>query len=387
MRVLITNMRLARRSGTEVVAQLTAEGLRRAGHEPVVYAPLLGDQAEAMKAQGHRVVDRLSALPFRPDVIHAQHVTPALMAMTAFPETPVVHVCHSARFLIEQPLVHPQVRRHVAVDALCRERCRAAGAPEDRLSVIYNPVDLETFLPRRALPPRPRRALMLTKTHEQKAAVRAACQARDIELIELGPAAGRISARLEQDLHAADLVFATARMAIEAAAVGCAVVVADGRGVAGLLTAERWPEWRRHNLGAALLTRPVSADALSEAIDAYDPADAQAVREAVRRDADLKDYTQAMLALYGQAIDDARAAPAADTALHTARLLEDWLPSPAERPWREMAGEMGWASRWNAELQDVEIRIGEAVAAEGRKTRRAIDRGSSQGQRPNTSTS
>ena len=46
------------------------------------------------------------------------------------------------------------------------------------------------------------------------------------------------SDRLEAVLPRYDIVFATARMALEAAVVGCAVVVVDGRGFAGMLRSE-----------------------------------------------------------------------------------------------------------------------------------------------------
>ncbi|KQS55390.1 hypothetical protein ASG17_04710 [Brevundimonas sp. Leaf363] len=367
-------MRLARFSGTEVVVQHTADGLRRAGHEPVVYAPELGEQAESMRVQGHRVVDRLSAVPFRPDVIHAQHVTPTLMAMAAFPDTPVVHVCHSAMFHIERPILHPQIRRHVAVDQLCKERCLAAGVDPERLAVVYNPVDETRFARRGSLPAKPKRALLLTKTREQRKAVADACRVRGIELVELGRAVGRFSNRIEDELQGFDLVFATARMAIEAAAVGCAVVVGDGRGVAGMLTPDRWPTWRHNNLGAALLSQPVTAEAFGAAIDAYDAEQARAVGDAVRRDASLDGYIREMAAIYQSAIDDPALADPARTAMATASLLEDWLPSPAERTWRDVVSEMGWAARRNAELREVEARLRTTTSEEARATRRSLKR-------------
>ncbi|MER8922444.1 hypothetical protein [Mesorhizobium sp. M0802] len=60
----------------------------------------------------------------------------------------------------------------------------------------------------------------MTKNFDHQAAVRQACAKNGIELDELGPATGRFSHQLEQDLLGYDIVFATARMAIEAAAVG-----------------------------------------------------------------------------------------------------------------------------------------------------------------------
>ena len=107
MRVLITNLFLANNSGSEVVVELLADGLRRAGHQPMILSPVLGPQADRMRTRGHIIVDRVAALPAAPDVIHAQHVTVALSALAAFPETPAVFACHSANFEVEAPRPHP----------------------------------------------------------------------------------------------------------------------------------------------------------------------------------------------------------------------------------------------------------------------------------------
>jgi len=175
LRILITNLHVANFSGTDTVVELLADALSKAGHTPMIFAPTLGPQAARMQAHGHVVVDRLAALPQRPDVMHLQHITPALMALVAFPDVPALFSCHSAAVEIEAPRLHPQIRRYVAVDDLCRARCVKRGVPEDRLSVILNAVDLTRFPARGPLPPRPRAALMLTKTWEQKRLVRAAC--------------------------------------------------------------------------------------------------------------------------------------------------------------------------------------------------------------------
>jgi len=373
VRVLITNMRMAGFSGSEVAAELAADGLRRAGHEPVIYAPALGEQAERMRVRGHVVADRLSAIPFKPDVIHAQHSSPTLMAMTAFPDVPAVHVCHSARFAQEAPILHPQVRRFVAVDDLCRQRCLADGAPADRLSIVHNPVDLLRFVERPPLPDRPRKALLLTKTKDQRQAVAVACKARGIAFDELGSAVGNVAPNLEAILPQYDVVFATARMALEAAAVGCAVIVADGRGVRGMLTSEVWTEWRLQNLGARLLAEPVTSDALIKALDAYDPKDAAQVTRQVRADADLTDYVAAMTRLYHAAIEEGVTASASELRAANAALLEDWLPTPTERPWRQMATEKKWAPDWGRNVLAIEARLEAAGERQRIRLKRQIE--------------
>ena len=172
MNILITNLFVDHNSGTETFVETLADGLKRAGHNPMLYAAKLGPQAERMRERGHVITDRIETLSVRPDVIHAQHVSVALVALAAFPETPVLNYCHSALFQSEAPILHPNVRRHVAVDEHCRARCLAEGAPAERLSVLLNPVDLEKFQLRGPLPKRPRRTPV-----PRAADVRASCRA------------------------------------------------------------------------------------------------------------------------------------------------------------------------------------------------------------------
>ena len=340
MRVLITNLFVANFSGTEMVVELLADALVRAGNTPMIFAPTLGPQAARMQARRHIVVDRLAKLPQPPDVMHLQHITPALMALAAFPDVPAVFSCHSSAIELEAPRLHPQIRRFVAVDDLCRALCVKRGIPEDRLSVILNAVDLTRFLARQPLPPRPKAALMLTKTWEQHRVVRAACSKAGITLDELGPATRKMSDEIEKVLPHYDIVFATARMALEAATVGCAVVVVDGRGFAGMLRSENLQAWRRLNFGAGLLTAPVTSAALDAGIAAYDAADAARVSASLRAEASADDYAAAYLELYARVIgegiprDFSRAAA-------TAAWLEDLLPSAAPRVWLDVARETG----------------------------------------------
>lgn len=361
--MLITNLFVANYSGSETVVELLADALCRAGHAPMIFAPTLGPQAERMQARGHIIVDRLAQLPERPDVLHLQHITPALMAMAAFPDVPAVFSCHSATIEIEAPRPHPQIRRYVAVDDLCRALCAKRNIPADRLSVILNAVDLTRFAARPPLPLRPKTALMLTKTWKQQSLVRAACARAGLTLDELGPGVRETSDQIEKVLPRYDIVFATARMALEAASVGCAVVVADGRGFAGMLRDENLTAWRRLNFGAGLLTAPVTAAALDAAIAAYDPVDAAEVCARLRTEASADDYAVAYLDLYNAAIAEGSAQ--APHAAATAAWLEDLLPSASPRAWLDVARETGlfdgletlfghlWAARLRALLRSL----------------------------------
>lgn len=339
LRVLITNLFVSHYSGSENVVQLLAAQLRRAGHAPVLFAPLLGPQAEDLRAQGFEVVDRIDQVTLRPDVIHAQHLTPALIAMTRFREVPVVYTCHSSTYEIEAPMLHPQIRSYVAVDEKCAETCRARGVPDDRLSVILNAVDMQRFQRRPPLPDRPLKALVLAKNRQHLETVRQACSEAGLALDEAGPATSRVIPDLESALGGYDLVFATARMALEAAAVGCAVIVCDGRGFAGMLSSTDLPAWRPMNFGIGILTEPVTVENLHGAIARYDAADAALVTDALRRTADAGLFLERYLELYRRAI--AGVAPAADdVALANARWTEELTVTTAPRTWAKIGSEL-----------------------------------------------
>ena len=340
MHVLITNLYVKYHSGSENVVELLAEGLRRAGHLPTVYAPVLGEQADLMRKRGFRLVDRIEQLTETPDIIHAQHLTPCLAAMTRFPDVPVVYSCHSSFFEVEAPLPHPQIREVVAVDESCAAKCRQRGVPSERLSMILNAVDLDRFQRRSALPKKPARALLLTKNHNRRAVVTAACAEMGLELDEFGHGSGRVVPDIENRLGDYDLVFASARMALEAATAGCAVVVCDDRGFAGMLSSRNLPAWRPMNFGVGILALPETSENLHRAIAQYDAADAATVTDELRRSAGAADYVERYLEVYRRAKE--RPAPGRDeVAAATAQWVEELTVTTAERKWKAIAGELG----------------------------------------------
>ena len=94
MRVLITNLAMHSRSGTEAYVRDLALGLLRRGHTPIVYSPSLGKIAGEIRAHTVPVVDNLEALGCKPDVIHGHHLHETITALLRFPKTPVLWLCH-----------------------------------------------------------------------------------------------------------------------------------------------------------------------------------------------------------------------------------------------------------------------------------------------------
>jgi glycosyltransferase involved in cell wall biosynthesis len=300
-RILITNCWLSTRAGTEQYVRDLSLALLARGYELAVFSPLLGEVADEIRAAGVVVTDDLSTLDDEPDVLHCHHQHEAVAALSRFPDRPGLFVKHGAEAWQEEAPLHPRLRRYVAVDQPCLDRILAAGVPVERTTIVANGVDTVRFLPRDPLPPRPRRALVLSNYASEEnylPAVRAACARMGIELDVVGAAAGTPASRPEELLPGYDLVFGKARAAIEAMAVGCAVVVTDAHGLAGLATHADLPEWRPRNFGWTLMTIPHDVDAICAAIDRYDPNDAARCRDYVRSHWSLDVMVDALVAEY-----------------------------------------------------------------------------------------
>ncbi len=317
MRVLLTNNTLAARAGSELYVRDLALALLARGHEPIAYSRRLGEVAEELRYATVPVVDDLERLARPPDLIHAQHHLEAMTALARFPRVPAVYVCHGWLPEEEMPPSHPRLRRYIAVDELVRSRLLdECGLPIDQVVTMLNFVDLERFRARPPLPESPRRALTFSNEASEETqlpALRAACAAAGLTLDVVGLAAGRSCGRPEDLLGEFDLVFAKGRAALEAAAVGAAVVLCDSTGLGPMVTAAELDRLRSLNLGLRLLREPVTCAGVLRQLGRYDAGDAATVTARLRVEASLDQAVDRLLSLYEQVLAEHRAAPSPDT--------------------------------------------------------------------------
>lgn len=335
LRVLITNRVLSRRTGTELYVRDLALSLLRRGHLPIVYSPVLGPLADEVRAATVPVVDDLSRVGAAPDVIHGHHAGETLAALLAFPGVPAIALCHSWVGWADAPVAFPRILRHVAVDDTCRDRLvMEHGIAEDRVHVVLNAVDLARFRPRGPLPPRPARALVFSNGAGGKGshleAVRAACAAAGIALDVAGDGVGRSLEQPEDALGDYDLVFAKARAALEAMAVGAAVILCDVAGAGEMVTTGNVGRLRPLNFGMRALREPATPEILAREIARYDAADAAEVSRRVRACAGSDAQVDELVGLYRAVIAEHRAAPPADPAAEM-RAAAAYLQSLAPR--------------------------------------------------------
>jgi len=318
LRVLITNVVLWPRSGTVLYVRDLALELLRTGHAPAVFSLPSGDVAAELRAAGIPVERDLRRLP-RPDVIHGHHHAPTLLAIRRWPTVPAITVCHAHVHPDERAVLHPSVRRHFGVSRLCVDRIAREGVEVDArdAALLPNFVDLARFTPRAPLPPRPRRALVLSnhaRADTHLPAVVEACRRAGLPLDVAGEGVGRPVAAPEDILGGYDVVFAKAKAAMEAMAVGAAVVLCDFGGVGPMVTSQNFDALRPLNFGFESLRDPLQPEPLLRELARYDPDDAALVRDRLRADAGLDRTVATLVDVYRAVIAEQAQAPATPTA-------------------------------------------------------------------------
>jgi len=329
LKILITNLYLDSYGGTQSVTRDLAIWLKRLGHTPCVYSPRLGVVSDEIASHGIAVTDRLAQMTLQPDIIHGQFYREALRALLQFPLAPAVFAHHGPGFYGD-PFYFPRILRYVAVDARCRADLESkAQIPRSRIETILNFIDLERFQQRPPLPSRPRRALLFSNyaaEHTHLPVVRRACRRMGIKLDVVGRLVGKPQANPERILPEYDLVFAKARCALEATAVGCATILCDASGAGPMVTTQNFAELRPMNLGVKTLTKPLEPATIMTEIERYDPADARQVSECTRREAGIADGIHQWIRLYETVLTEARTLPRdGDEELRAAGVLLETL--------------------------------------------------------------
>jgi hypothetical protein len=356
--ILITNLKLTSRSGTELyVRDLGLELLRR-GHRPIVYAPVAGGSilTELEKAT-IPVVQRLEQVGVAPDLIHGHHAHQLMAALLHFDRAPGIFFCHDYTAWHDEPPVFPRILRYVPIDHTCLDRivCQS-GIPEARVKVIPNFVDLERLRPRAPLPALPRRALVLSALANELRCfepIAQACREREITVDAMGADQGGAPEHPEEVLAAYDLVFARGRAALEAIAIGAAVVLCDRQGVGPLVTTDRLEELRAGNFGRRLLQRPLTRDTVAEQIDRYDAEDAGEVSRMLRARSGLVHGVDDLVQLYHDVIREHRPTGLPDREAER-RAVAEYMERIASTP---TLIDSDYYKRQNAEMRAARLRM------------------------------
>ena len=134
--------------------------------------------------------------------------------------------------------------------------------------------------------------------------MREACSRAQLTLDVIGEGVDNVSARPQEVLGQYDIVFAKARCALEALAVGNAVVLCDSVGLGPMVTTGEMDQLQRLNFGIRTLQEVVDPRLLEREIARYDPADAAEVSRRIRASAGRESAIDQIVALYYEVISE-----------------------------------------------------------------------------------
>lgn len=263
MKILFTNDALVSRGGSESYLETAAHALRGLGHDVLVYSPTCGAFADQLRAAGFPTTDDVGELPDDVDVLHGQHLTATARLRERFPELPLVFASHSWFVPIENPIPELRAGAFLAFNDLTERRLRAsasaAGIPVHRLR---QPIGI-SFADGARIPigDRPQRVLAVSRRMNQVARdLERACSERGLAFDVVGRR--RESDDPRREMLEADIVVAMGRTALEAMALGRAVLVLDESVVGGWITPESYERLEADGftgLAGGLLTGDVGA--------------------------------------------------------------------------------------------------------------------------------
>ena len=83
------------------------------------------------------------------DVIHLNHKPVATHLIRLYPNIPIVTSIHSEIISLEEPVIHPQVKKFIAIRPEIKEHLiNSYDIDENNIEVIYNPIDTNRFKPK-----------------------------------------------------------------------------------------------------------------------------------------------------------------------------------------------------------------------------------------------
>ncbi len=307
LKIVICNIQMTTRTGTEIVTRDLALGLKARGHHVSVLCPHpeggLSDELRAKNVQVSSVAGDLQ----KPDIIHINHMESARTLLDRFPDVPAIFVCHDATTNHSYAQSQPSIKAFFGVSDASRQRVADdTGIPLADVGLLPNYIDLNLIRLRNApLPFFPRRWLFVAEKQQSEAMLAELERVARLfraKLDAVGPLVDKVIDDLPAHFLGYDLVLASARCAMEASATGAGVIVCDPRGLAGFLTPELWRRCEQHNLGLGGFDQPSSFGPLARSVLRWSPRKAAAVSKIIRTERALSTGLDTIEAIYRNAI-------------------------------------------------------------------------------------
>lgn len=307
--ILITNVVMSDRTGTEMATYELALSLYKRGHRVVIYSPQVGWLGKELSIRGVPVMDDIARINFIPDIIHGHHNIPLAVAMLKFRETPALFVCHDASYPFDIPILADRIYQHVAVDCATRDRLIAYGISPENIELLINAVDTDQYNLRSEISKSPKNALIVVKGfyrpdriegYIQK--IQSACEVYDIACNAIGIGIAKEIDNYWEVLKNHDIVFAVGRSAIEACCTGAHVILTHELGFGGVLDSDTAKNFIHSKFCRRITSGDFNKENILSAIERYDTSEIYQAAIAWRKLVSIDLQTDRWIALYRNVI-------------------------------------------------------------------------------------
>lgn len=314
MRILITFIYLKGRTGGELYVYELAFQLLKLGHTPIIFTGKdTGPLFDEIKRRGIPITTDLETINSSPDIIMGNSHEELMLALLYFPNTPAVFVGHDRFAWYAVPPKSSRLFRYLTpskniADGFIHEH----NIPENKSMIVPNSVDTQKFKSRPPLPDKPKRALVFSNSATPTGyplIIRQVCAKYNMTLDLFGSGVGNQVNCPENLLPQYDLVFARGRCALEALAVGCAVILCDIEGLGQLVTINNVENLRYNNFGWRTLQNPITSENITTEILKYDASDAEKVSQYIRSVSSLEKMTHELVAIFDTVIKEHQISP------------------------------------------------------------------------------
>lgn len=334
MKILLTNIWLHHRGGTEVYVRDLAIELHRRGHQVEVFTPMLGPVSESIQFEGIHTCDNPEELTLEPDLIHGHHFGPTMEVLNRFRDVPAIYVLHDKRYQGDTPPHSRRILRFVAVDAICRQKLIDFGVSSKSITTLLNWVDTTKFKQRDVFSDIPAKALVLSNYAKKDPdnyvhRVLEACKECGIPVDVIGLGFGTNTNSPQDELLKYDLIFAKGKSAIEALASGAGLIVCDFHGLGGMVQPDNYEFFRANNFGMNTMKQPHDVNAIVAEIGKFNALNNKHLSNRIRKEADLSTYVDALLRLYQKAIRTYKVKKFFINRRHDRHLIDTYLQTRA----------------------------------------------------------
>lgn len=329
-----------------------ARALQSRGHLVFAFSSDPRQRERLLERDLIAVATALDELPFRPDIIHAQHHLDAMTALTALSDVPAVYHEHGGPWQ-DSPPEHPRIYRFLAASQTLAEGMRAhlGTARASDVTPWLLPIDQSRLLRIKTLPTAPERALffhdLFPESGRTLIRVREAAARSGLTLDIAGREFGCGHEEGEEILPQYDVVVASGRVAAEALACGCAVITYGPAGYGEMVGLENYERLRAQNFTPAPEAHSVSFDDLEILLRSYHAEAGAQLAARIRADVEFPKAVDDLLSIYQNVItrhQQAQPDPLAELQA-TSNYLRNLAPRimrASNRPGGLMRAEITW---------------------------------------------